>query len=87
MPVSPFGSESQQLRNNVLVAEACSRSQHPVDVCAVALRLLLLAAASGQPRICSQQSFKEVSVQESGSRATATRVSDTAVWDDLTVTS
>ena len=36
---SPFGSGSQRLRNSVVAAEACSRSQHPVDVWAFALRL------------------------------------------------
>ena len=46
---------------------------------------LALPVANGQPDISSQRSFKEISVQESGKRVTATRVSDFAVWDDLIV--
>ena len=48
---------------------------------------LALPVASRQPHISSQQSFKET--PSSGVKAsvvTATRVSDSAVWDDLIVT-
>ena len=67
-------------RNCVAAAEASSRSRHPVDVKASAVRLLLRC------NISSHQSFKETSVQESIKRVTAMRVSDSAVWDDLIVT-
>ena len=47
---------------------------------------LALPVASRQPDISSPQSFKEISVQESGRRVIATRVSDFADWHDLIVT-
>ena len=44
-PASPLSSGTQQLRNSVGAAEACSRSQHLVDVWAFALRPPLAAGS------------------------------------------
>ena len=54
-----------------------------MDVWAPALHLFSLPVASRQPDISPQQSFKEMSVEESGRRVTATRFFQSAVWDDV----
>ena len=86
-PASSFGSGSQQVpqlrrgRRGLFTKPASCRC---LGLCASPP--LPLAVSSRQPDIFSQQSFKEMSAQESDRCVTATRVSDFAVWDDLFVT-